>query len=125
MKSLPPEVLARTKPRQSIPEDAEAAGAKKDWLDGQKPGKAWLFPAPGHNPRSPAVRIAIKHGPGDVVVLKTADGEPVGALNYDGVVKSPDQKVVVSLWRGVPLKDGRNDFVAEVTDAKTEEVTRI
>ena len=46
------------------PSDAAAAGAERDWLAGQEPGIAWLFPEVEHNPRAPVVRVAIKHLPG-------------------------------------------------------------
>ena len=57
--------------------------------------------------------------------LLRADGEPVSALNFEGVVKSADKKTVVSVWRGVPIEEGRHEFVAEIADAETGTITRI
>lgn len=115
-RALPPELAARQKARESIPADAVAAGADRDFTSGEAPGIAWLFPGPTHNPRAPAVRIVIKHLPGQSVVLKQADGTPVGGLNFDGTRLSADRELAVSLWRAVPLQEGENDFTAEIRD---------
>lgn len=114
VKALPPELQARQKERLAIRSDADAAGAEHDWLTGAAPGIAWLFPQADHNPRSPAVRIVIKHAPGQTVKLRQADGSEVSGLNFDGTETSADRKVMVSTWRGVSLKDGANAFRAEV-----------
>ncbi len=95
--------------------DADAAGGTINWFDNQTPGIAWLFPAPEHNPRTKAVRIAIKHLPGQSVRLLT-DGKPVDPLTFDGARKSPDETYVISLWRAVPLNDRSTNFTAEVRD---------
>lgn len=116
-KALPPEWQARQKERLAILDDVAASGANTDWLKDQKPGAGWLFPGDDHNPRTPAVRIIIKHAPNQTVVLKQANGEAVSGLNYDGMAVSADRSVAVSMWRGVPLVDGANVFVAEVQDA--------
>lgn len=96
--------------------DPEAAGANRDWLTGQTPGIAWLFPAPDHNPRSKAVRAAIKHSPGQSVAL-TINGKPVDPLSFEGTSKSADGQVAVSLWRGIEIREGENSLVATVKDA--------
>ncbi|WP_083734262.1 DUF11 domain-containing protein [Sphingopyxis sp. KK2] len=96
--------------------DPEAAGAGRDWLTGQAPGIAWLFPAPDHNPRSKAVRAAIKHAPGQSVAL-TINGKPVDPLSFEGTSKSADGQVAVSLWRGIEIREGENSLVATVKDA--------
>ncbi len=57
------------RPRPAPTSDAAAAGAERDWLAGEEPGIAWLFPEPEHNPRAPIVRVAIKHLPGQSVKL--------------------------------------------------------
>ncbi len=95
--------------------DSEAAGGGRDWFDGQTPGIAWLYPAPDHNPRTKAVRVAIKHLPGQTVRLSVG-GKPVDALNFDGVKKNGDGSVAVSVWRAVPIEDRGNAFKAEVID---------
>jgi uncharacterized repeat protein (TIGR01451 family) len=125
VKPLPPGVAERTKIRKGIVSEVDAAGGNEDWLAGQKAGREWLFPKPGHNPRGPAVRIVIKHKPRDTVALLRANGDPVSALNFEGTLKSADKSVVVSVWRAVPVSEGRNEFVAEITEAETGQVTKV
>lgn len=96
--------------------DPEAAGANRDWLAGEAPGIAWLFPAPDHNPRAKAIRVAIKHLPGQTVAL-TVNGRPVDALSFDGTRKSADGGVAVSIWRGIEIREGENRLAATVKDA--------
>jgi uncharacterized repeat protein (TIGR01451 family) len=94
----------------------EAAGATRDYFTDQTPGTAWLFPEVDHNPRTKAVRVAIKHLPGQSVKL-WANGVPVDALSFDGVRKSPDGGVAISFWRGVDLPNRDTLFKAEIVDA--------
>ncbi len=96
--------------------DPEAAGAGRDWLAGQTPGIGWLFPEIDHNPRAKAIRAAIKHAPGQTVSLRV-NGKPADALTFEGVSKSADGSIAVSLWRGVEIREGENSLVAEVKDA--------
>jgi uncharacterized repeat protein (TIGR01451 family) len=112
--------------RPTVAEDADAAGAHADFMTGQAPGIAWLFPAPDYNPRAPTVRIAIKHLPGQRVEL-SRDGRPVNPLNYDGAQTSPDGGFAVSLWRGVEIGDRTSHFFARVMNADgtlAQELTR-
>lgn len=109
-------LASAAKPRPAIPTDQEAAGTNRDWLAGEAPGIAWLFPGTDHNPRSPAVRVAIKHRPTDKIAL-TINGKPVEPLSFDRTVVNGDSTVAVSIWRGVLLQDGNNRFIATVTDA--------
>lgn len=96
--------------------DPEAAGAGRDWLAGQAPGIAWLFPEIDHNPRAKAIRAAVKHAPGQTVSLRI-NGKPAGELTFEGTSKSADGSVAVSLWRGLEIREGENRLVAEVKDA--------
>lgn len=116
LKPLPASMLARQRERNEVADDITASGAERDWLTGQTPGTAWLFPGPEHNPRAPAVRIVIKHSPDQVVVLKQPNGEEVSGLNFDGTQTNTDKTVAVSIWRGVVLEDGPNKFTAEFRD---------
>jgi uncharacterized repeat protein (TIGR01451 family) len=102
--------------RQSASEDAAAAGAERDWFTGQAPGIAWLFPEPDHNPRTRAVRVSIKHLPGQSVAL-FADGKPVEPLSFDGTKKSADGQIAVSLWRALDIGERDTKFTAEVRNA--------
>ncbi len=100
----------------TILSDPEAAGAGRDWLAGQAPGIAWLFPGTDHNPRSKSVRATIKHLPGQTVSLRV-NGKPADALTFEGVSKSADGSVAASLWRGLEIREGENRLVVEVKDA--------
>lgn len=115
--TLPADMQARQKERLATLDDVSASGASNDWFSVKASGPVWLFPAEDHNPRSPAVRIAIRHAPGESVILRGPDGLVVSALNFDGVQNSPDRKSAVSVWRGVPLKEGANRFTADIQTA--------
>ncbi|WP_188236399.1 DUF11 domain-containing protein [Sphingopyxis sp. LK2115] len=104
--------------------DPEAAGAHRDWLAGQEPGIGWLFPAADHNPRAKAIRAAIKHTPGQIVALRV-NGQPADPLTFEGVSKSADGRVAVSLWRGLEIREGENRLVAEIKDANGATVETI
>ncbi|MEQ1548917.1 MAG: hypothetical protein ABL918_09775 [Chakrabartia sp.] len=106
------EVVRRAAPASN----AEAAGAERDWFSGQTPGIAWLFPEADHNPRTKAVRVAIKHLPTQTVRL-FANGKPVDALSFDGTRKNGDESVAISLWRALELPNRDTMFTAEVVDA--------
>lgn len=106
--------------------DVEAAGAERDWFAGQTAGIAWLFPEEDHNPRVKALRVAIKHLPGQKVEL-SVNGKRVDPLNFDGARTSPDGSFLVSLWRGLEIQDRRNTLTARVVDENgklVEELTR-
>lgn len=104
--------------------DAQAAGADRDWFAGQTPGIAWLFPEPEHNPRTRAVRVAIKHLPGQTVTLY-AGGKPVSPLALDGTRKNGDGSVAVSVWRALDLNERDTLFTAEVKDSNGLTVERL
>ena len=96
--------------------DKAAAGGERDWFAGGSASIAWLFPAPDHNPRAPAVRVAIRHLPGQTVEL-VADGKPVDPIAFDGSRDAPDKSFTVSLWRGVPLAGPLTRLTATVRNA--------
>ena len=99
----------------TVAEDAVAAGNREDWLAGQMPGIDWLFPAIDHNPRAPALRVVIKHGPGQRVALRL-NGAPVDPLSFDGTDADEKTHVAISRWTGLPLKDRDNLLEARVLD---------
>lgn len=102
--------------RPSAVADAAAAGAGTDWLAGQKPGTAILFPDDGHNPRAPAQRLVVKHSPG-TNVKAMVNGVAASPLAFDGVLGNAAAGVLVSRWRALPLNEGRNTLTAEIRDA--------
>jgi uncharacterized repeat protein (TIGR01451 family) len=102
--------------RAAPPSDQDAAGTTIDWFADQTPEVKWLFPAEDHNPRTKAVRIAIKHLAGQSVKL-LVNGKPVDALSFDGTKKNGADTVAVSLWRAVELSTTDTIFTAEIRDA--------
>lgn len=105
--------------------EAEAAGANANWFADETPLPAWLFPGEGHNPRTKAIRIAVRHLP-DQRVRLSVNGKAVEGLLSDGITRSPGGGVSVSLWRGVPIEEGSNALVAEIlgTDGGVIETLR-
>ena len=103
---------ATAEPLPIVPlDDASAAGNRPSWLAGQEPGIEWLFPAVDHNPRAPAVRVAIKHAPDQRVAL-TVNGARADPLAFDGT--DADGSVAVSRWSGLPLHEGDNVLEARI-----------
>jgi uncharacterized repeat protein (TIGR01451 family) len=107
---------AAARPRPAVATDPAAAGAERDWLSGQEPGIAWLFPEPEHNPRAPMVRVAIKHLPGQTVKLLAA-GREVDPIAFEGSRKNPAGTAAVSVWRGIPVEGRQTELSAEVRNA--------
>ncbi len=99
-----------------IASSREAAGNDRDWLALGDGPNAFLFPEIDHNPRAPAVRVVIRHRPGQAVDL-TANGKPVADRALDGVRTSQDGAYAVSIWRGVSIDDGKTRFDAVVRNA--------
>jgi len=115
-KVAPRELKAsETYQKPEVLSDPEAAGAGQDWVTGEQPGIAWLFPTEDHNPRVKALRVAIKHHAGQKVEL-LVNGKAVNPLAFDGTRKSADGKIRVSTWRGIEIGDRTNILVARVVD---------
>ena len=104
------------KQRDAVLSDRDAAASGRNWTEGQTAGVEWLFPAVDHNPRSKAVRVAIKHLPGQRVEL-SANGKAVNKATFDGTVKSTDGSVAVSLWRAIEIGDNDTMLSARILDA--------
>ncbi|MGB7408096.1 MAG: hypothetical protein WA908_06280 [Pontixanthobacter sp.] len=101
-----------------------AAGADIDWLAlGDGPAE-FLFPAVDHNPRSPAIRVAIRHEVGERVEL-SANGERVDPIAFDGVKTAADGQFAVSVWRGVALRETNTMLTARVVDAQGSLVSEL
>jgi len=114
--------VASLAPRPKPLGESAAAGADRDWFEGQAPGIAWLFPTPDHNPRTRAVRVAIKHLTSQSVAL-FVEGKPVSALALDGTRKNGD--VAITAWRAVDLGERDTHLSAEVRDANGIVVERL
>ena len=99
----------------SVASSAYAAG-DRDWLAGQQPGVALLFPTPDYNPRAPVTRVVVKHLPGQRVAL-VVNGEPVDPLLFDTTEVNPDKTIALARWSGIALKDGDNRIAVRVLAA--------
>lgn len=113
-------------PRPDVASDAAAAGGEIDWFAGQAAGIDWLFPSIDYNPRSPSIRVAIKHLAGQHVELRI-NGRPVDTLNFDGASTSPDRTFQVSVWRGIEIEHRDNMLQARVINPDgtlAQELTR-
>ena len=94
----------------------KAAGADTDWLGfGDGPAE-FLFPELNHNPRSPAIRVAIRHEADQRVEL-SANGKPVDPIAFDGMKPAADGTFAVSVWRGLPLLEENTLLQARVLNA--------
>ena len=104
--------------------DQEASGAGTDWIAlGDGPDEI-VFPATGHNPRSPAIRVVVRHRPEQTPALKV-DGRPVNSLAYEGTTVSPDKRYAMSVWRGVRLPDDTTLLTVTLNDASGAGVARL
>lgn len=104
----------------------ENDGSDISWLALGDGPDGFLFPEADHNPRSPSIRVAIRHRAGGKANL-FVDGQPVNPLNFDGTRSAPDGGYAVSLWRSVTLTDERTVLSADIVDAAgkvTERITR-
>ncbi len=108
----------------TAPSDSDAAGGGRDWMAGLQPGIDWLFPELDHNPRSPAVRVVIKHGPEQHVRL-ALNGKPVDPVTFEGTKQSEDGSIVVSGWRAVPIRERNNQLSAEIIAADGRIIARL
>ena len=98
-----------------VADDSDAAGNRSDWLAKATPGIDWMFPLADHNPRAPALRVVIRHLPGQRVAL-TLNGDPIDPLTFDGTDTDEARGVAVSRWAGLPLGDRENQLDARVLD---------
>lgn len=87
-----------------------------DWLALGDGPDGWLTPTESHNPRAPAVKVAIRHRKGQSVKLYV-DGKPVDPLAFEGTKNAPAGTYAVSLWRGVPLEYERTVLKAEILNS--------
>jgi uncharacterized repeat protein (TIGR01451 family) len=87
----------------------------KVWLASAEPGREWLHPQESFQPALPAIKVAIKHLPGDAIDLRV-NGAQVGAANYDGTLANAAGTVSLSTWSGVTIREGDNRLEITVHD---------
>ncbi|MDH4286575.1 MAG: hypothetical protein OEV26_04040, partial [Gallionella sp.] len=93
------------------------------WLASAQPGTEWLHPQESFNPNLPAIKVAVKHAPGQTVRLKL-NGEDVSPLYYDGAVANAANTVSLATWRGVHINERDNKLELVVSDTSGKEVLR-
>jgi len=86
-----------------------------EWLGTQTPDADWVYPSPDRTPSIPSTNVGIKHGPNQKVTLQL-NGRDVPMPNFVGRDSDAKRKVMMSRWRGIDLLEGRNEFVATITD---------
>ncbi len=92
------------------------------WLDGQQPGFALLWPPEGYHPAIPSLKVAAKHDPAHRLTLEV-NGAPLDRLNFDGTARDAANRVAVTRWAGVDLKEGDNRLVVTARDSAGVVVT--
>jgi len=85
------------------------------WLATQDASPLWAYPSPERTPTTPSTHAGIKHAYGQTVSLRLNDRDIEGYY-YNGRTISDDQTKAISRWRGLPLQDGRNVFIATIRD---------
>ncbi len=93
-----------------------ASGASTDFLALGDGPDGFIFPEVDHNPRSPSIRVVVRHRAGQRVALH-ADGELVSGLAFDGTKTSADKTFAVSIYRGIPLEGPTTQLRAEIQNA--------
>ncbi len=102
--------------RQAVSAPEARLEPTTDWLalgDGED---GFLTPEIGHNPRAPAIRVAIRHRKGQKIVLRV-NGEEVTGYAFEGTREPRKGRYAVSLWRGVKLPSERTVLEADVISA--------
>ena len=84
-----------------------------DWLDQQNTAAEWAYPSPERTPSLPSTHVGIKHANGQRVVIRLNDRD-LENYYFQGSDTSTNGDVKISRWRGLPLQDGRNVFLAEI-----------
>ena len=95
------------------------------WLNEQNDTAEWAYPSAERTPSIPTTHVGIKHAKGQSVKIRLNDRDIAGYY-FQGTDTSANGLVKISRWRGLPLQDGRNVFLADVrnTDGTLAETIR-
>lgn len=93
------------------------------WLAQQNADFQWLVPAENDLPAEPSTPITIKHHIDEKVEL-LLNGQPVPKVNFEGTMKN-NKGPALSMWLGVNLTEGDNQFEAIVKNRNNQEIRRI
>ena len=86
------------------------------WLNEQDATAEWAYPSPDRTPSIPSTHVGIKHGAGQSISIRLNDRD-IASYYYQGADTSANGQAKLSRWRGLPLQDGRNVFLADVRNA--------
>ena len=86
------------------------------WLNKQDATAEWAYPSPDRTPSIPSTHVGIKHADGQRVSIRLNDRDIEGYY-FQGADTSANGQVKISRWRGLPLQDGRNVFLADVINS--------
>jgi uncharacterized repeat protein (TIGR01451 family) len=98
-----------------------AAGYDADWLATAPLGNAIEFPSIDFVPRTSAVGLAVRHL-GALRAVAFMNGQAVHAISSDGSTMRADKALAVSLWRGLPVHEGKNLIKVQLQDAQGQVV---
>lgn len=94
------------------------------WLEAATPELAIVYPSDEFLPAIGAVKIFVKHGPGEQVRLRV-NGADVHALNFDGRDENRKKTAALSRWGGVAIREGDNVIEAVSSDKTGRELARV
>jgi len=86
------------------------------WLNEQDDTAEWAYPSPDRTPSIPSTHVGIKHAAGQSIKIRLNDRDLAGYY-FQGADTSANRQVQISRWRGLPLQDGRNVFLADVINS--------
>jgi uncharacterized repeat protein (TIGR01451 family) len=85
----------------------------QDWFVGKGVKKNWIWPPTGYSPDISATNILVQH-PEDTRIHLTLNSVPVHSIYFEGMKRASGKTVAVSEWRGINIKEGENQFIAEI-----------
>lgn len=95
-------------------DEADSGPVAIDWLaEGDGPD-GFLAPAADANPRSPAIRVAVRHR-ADASAALLVNGVAAPALAFEGTQRHPSGAYAVSHWRGIHLNSAETRLEAVLT----------
>jgi len=82
------------------------------WMSKVEEGLAWVWPETGYYPSIAALTMAIKHEPGSELVV-TLNGRTLNRIYIENVRVDDARTKAVTIYKGIPLDDGPNEFVVK------------
>jgi uncharacterized repeat protein (TIGR01451 family) len=107
-------------PQEGLPATDQEALADHFQLNMQQlqdagPQAEFIWPDTSYSPSVPSIKVAVKHGPKQQVRL-SVNGTVVSSRNFSGTRVNAGHTAAASEWLGVPLVEGDNTLLAEITE---------